>query len=156
MVKKYPELKMATSSENLVKDSNSILSLIGVEGGHLIGNSTHVLRMFYQLGARYLTLSHYCNSPFAEASEDSTKNMIYPNISGLTRWGKDIVKEMNRIGMMVDISHTSVQTMMDVLDVSISPVIFSHSNAYAIVNHTRNVPDNVLLRLKKKWWYNHG
>jgi membrane dipeptidase len=120
-----------------------VASLIGMEGGHSIGSSLGVLRQMYALGARYLTLTHSKNTPWADSATDA------PAHDGLTDFGRDVVREMNRIGMLVDLSHTSESTMMDALDVAKAPVIFSHSGARAIDGHARNVPDSVLARLDK-------
>lgn len=118
-----------------------IASLIGMEGGHSIGSSLAVLREMYELGARYMTLTHSKNVPWADSATDD------PEHDGLTGFGKDVIHEMNRIGMLVDLSHVSEATMHDVLDVAQAPVIFSHSGARAINGHARNVPDSVLERL---------
>ncbi|WP_394729625.1 dipeptidase [Altererythrobacter sp. GH1-8] len=118
-----------------------IASLIGIEGGHSIGSSLAVLRQMYELGARYMTLTHSKNTPWADSATDTPKH------DGLTSFGKDVVHEMNRIGMLVDISHVSEATMHDVLDIAQAPVIFSHSGARAVNGHARNVPDSVLERL---------
>lgn len=118
-----------------------IASLIGMEGGNSIGESLAVLRQTYDLGARYLTLTHSRTLSWADSATDA------PQHDGLTDFGRKVVREMNRIGMLVDISHVSEATMMDVLDEAKAPVIFSHSGARAIDGHPRNVPDNVLARL---------
>ncbi|GLV43870.1 uncharacterized protein CBL_11550 [Carabus blaptoides fortunei] len=114
-----------------------IASLIGVEGGHSLGNSLAVLRTLYSLGARYLTITHTCDTPWARCS-NSTDN------GGLTAFGKAVIREMNRLGMIVDLSHTSVNTAKAALNATHAPVIFSHSGAYAICNSTRNIPDEIL------------
>ncbi|EDV93616.1 dipeptidase 1 [Drosophila grimshawi] len=126
--------------------TGKIASLIGVEGGHAIGTSLSVLRMFYQLGARYLTLTHTCNTPWADCCKVDEPGK-YPHIGGLSQFGKLVVKEMNRLGMIVDLSHVSVPTMLDALAASRAPLIFSHSSAHAICNSSRNVPDHVLQRI---------
>lgn len=118
-----------------------IASLIGMEGGNSIGESLAVLRQTYDLGARYLTLTHSKTLSWADSSTDAPKH------DGLTDFGRKVVREMNRLGMLVDISHVSEATMMDVLDEAKAPVIFSHSGARAVDGHPRNVPDSVLARL---------
>ncbi|BET03243.1 Dipeptidase [Nesidiocoris tenuis] len=120
--------------------SGRIASLIGVEGGHSLGSSLGVLRMFHGLGARYLTLTHTCNTPWAGCcvGNDTTEP------EGLSHFGRLVVRELNRLGMLVDLSHTSFRTMEHALNVSTAPVIFSHSSAYAICNSNRNVPDYIL------------
>jgi len=120
-----------------------IASLFGLEGGHSIGSSLAILRQMYALGVRYMTLTHSLNTPWADSATDD------PEHGGLTDFGKDVVREMNRMGMVVDLSHVSEDTMNDALDVSRAPVIFSHSGAKTINGHARNVPDAVLSRLKK-------
>lgn len=118
-----------------------IASLLGMEGGHSIGSSLGVLRQMYDLGARYMTLTHSRNTPWADSATDD------PQHGGLNDFGRDVVREMNRLGMLVDLSHVSEETMHDALDVAQAPVIFSHSGAQAINGHARNVPDSVLARL---------
>jgi membrane dipeptidase len=112
--------------------------MIGVEGGHQIGGSLAALRAFYDLGARYMTLSHFKNNEFADSATDD------PKWHGLNDFGRIVVHEMNRIGMLVDLSHVSPETMRDAIKVSRAPVIFSHSDARALADHPRNVPDDVL------------
>ncbi|XP_044735714.1 dipeptidase 1 [Chrysoperla carnea] len=149
LVAKYPShMTLVTTSEGIEKahETRHLASLIGVEGGHAIGNSLAVLRMFYQLGARYLTLTHTCNTPWADCCIVDEPGKV-PHIGGLSNFGKMVVKEMNRLGMMVDLSHVSVPTMLDALMTSRAPIIFSHSSAHAICNSSRNVPDHVLKRL---------
>ncbi|MBV7266184.1 dipeptidase [Erythrobacter ani] len=118
-----------------------IASLLGMEGGHSIGSSLAVLRQMYTLGARYMTITHSANTPWADSATDE------PEHGGLSDFGKDVIREMNRIGMLVDLSHVSEEAMMDALDVAEAPVIFSHSGARAVNGHARNVPDSVLARL---------
>ena len=118
-----------------------IASLLGMEGGNSIGESLAVLRQTYDLGARYLTLTHNKTLSWADAASDAPKH------GGLTEFGRQVVREMNRLGMLVDLSHVSEATMMDALDEARAPVIFSHSGARAIAGHVRNVPDSVLARL---------
>merc|ERR1712141_444175 len=121
--------------------------MIGVESGHAIGSSLGVLRTLYELGARYMTLTHSCNTPWADAAQAETTLPVRNN--GLSEFGKDIVIEMNQIGMLVDLAHVSSKTMSDALDVSSAPVIFSHSSARGVYDHERNVPDDILLRVKE-------
>ena len=134
------DLRMAYTSNDIrqLHKSGKIASLIGVEGGHQINNSLAVLRAYYDLGARYLTLTHTSNTDWADSATDA------PAHHGLTPFGKEVVREMNRLGMMVDLSHVSADTMRAALEVSEAPVIFSHSSARALVDHPRDVADDVL------------
>ena len=144
MIERYPEtFELALSADDLVRihQEGKIASLIGMEGGHAIEDSIGLLRMFYKLGARYMTLTHSDTLAWADSATDD------PLHDGLSPFGEDVVREMNALGMLVDISHVSVATMMDVLDVTRAPIIASHSSAKAIAPHDRNVPDNVLGRL---------
>jgi membrane dipeptidase len=118
--------------------AGKISCLIGIEGGHAIENSLGALRAFYDLGVRYMTLTHWETIDWADAATDSAKH------DGLTAFGEQVVLEMNRLGMLVDLSHVSDATMMDALRVSRAPVFFSHSSARALANHVRNVPDSIL------------
>ncbi len=141
---RYPDdLELAYTANDIerIHRSGRIASLIGMEGGHSIENSLAVLRATYELGARYMTLTHSKNTRWADSATDE------PEYGGLTAFGEEVVREMNRLGMMVDLSHVSPETMQDALDVSRAPVIFSHSSAYALCRHVRNVPDDVLVRL---------
>ncbi len=122
--------------------AGKLASLIGMEGGHSIGGSLAVLRQMYALGARYMTLTHFRNTAWADSATDK------PTHNGLTPFGKDVVREMQRLGMLVDLSHVAEKTMFDALELAKAPVIFSHSNARAINGHPRNVSDAVLDRLK--------
>ncbi|CAG0916619.1 unnamed protein product [Notodromas monacha] len=149
MIEAYPEhFEFVTNAEGITKahKRGKIASLIGVEGGHMIEESLAVLRMFYQLGVRYLTLTHNCDTPWARYHEISAPGS--GRVKGLTRFGHKVIQEMNRLGMMVDLSHTDAQTMRDAMTVSDAPVIFSHSSVYSVCNHSRNVPDDVLEKLK--------
>jgi membrane dipeptidase len=130
----------ATDAERIMADGK-IASMIGAEGGHSIGCSLGALRAMYALGVRYMTLTHNRNVPWADSATDE------PAIGGLSDFGREVVAEMQRIGMLVDLSHVSAATMNDALDVAAAPVIFSHSSARAITDHPRNVPDEVLERL---------
>lgn len=144
LIARYPDdLALARSSSDVEAAiaSGRIASLFGMEGGHSIGSSLAVLRRMYALGARYMTLTHSRNTPWADSATDT------PAHNGLTDFGRDVVREMNRLGMLVDLSHVSEKTMHDALDVVGAPVIFSHSGARAVNGHTRNVPDSVLRRL---------
>jgi len=140
VVRSRPELELNRSADDVerIHRSGRIASLIGVEGGHMIEGSLAVLRIFHQLGARYMTLTHWDNVDWADSATDRTEH------DGLTEFGESVVREMNRLGMFVDLSHVSADTMRDALRVSRAPVIFSHSNARALAPHPRNVPDDVL------------
>lgn len=144
IVAKYPrDFELATTAADVVRihKAGRIASLIGMEGGHQIGNSMAALRAMYALGARYMTITHSKNSDWADSATDD------PKFNGLTPFGKAMIGEMNRIGMIVDLSHVSPKTMTDVLAVTKAPVIFSHSDARALNDHPRNVPDDVLTLL---------
>jgi len=141
----YPDrLALATNAAEVERAMREgrIASLMGMEGGHAIENSLGALRAFYALGARYMTLTHSQTLDWADSATDAARH------SGLTRFGEEVVREMNRLGMLVDLSHVSPATMEDALRVSEAPVIFSHSSARAICDHPRNVPDDVLTALK--------
>lgn len=145
----YPQHMSLVTSADGIEESHKkgkLASLIGIEGGHSIGTSLAVLRMFYSLGARYLTLTHTCNTPWADCCKVDEPGQV-PHIGGLSHFGTLVVSEMNRLGMIVDLSHVSVPTMLDALATSKAPIIFSHSSAHAICNSSRNVPDHVLKRI---------
>jgi membrane dipeptidase len=147
MVARYDDqLGMATTADELesVFASGRIASLMGAEGGHSIGCSLAVLRMMHTLGVRYMTLTHNDNVPWADSATDE------PVCGGLSAFGVEVVREMNRIGMLVDLSHVSADTMRDALRVSTVPVMFSHSSARVVCDMTRNVPDDVLTTLGEK------
>lgn len=131
---------LVLSSKELIKvhKTGRIASLIGVEGGHALGNSLAVLRTFYNLGTRYLTLTHSCDTPWAQGANSQLQDV------GLTEFGKNVIKEMNRLGMIIDLSHTSMNTAKSAINASLAPVIFSHSSAYSLCNSSRNVPDDIL------------
>jgi membrane dipeptidase len=135
-----PELEMAYTAADVLRihGAGRIASLIGVEGGHAIENSLGVLRQFHALGVRYLTLTHSANTDWADAATTA------PRHGGLSPFGEEVVREMNRLGMLVDLSHVSDATMRHALRVSQAPVIFSHSSSRALADHGRNVPDDVL------------
>ncbi len=135
------ELALTASDAERIMAAGKIASLIGAEGGHSIACSLGVLRALHMLGVRYLTLTHNLNLPWADSATDE------PACGGLTDFGREVVREMQRIGMLVDLSHVSAGTMHDALDVAEGPVIFSHSSARALTDHPRNVPDAVLQRL---------
>jgi membrane dipeptidase len=144
MIRRYPETFQLALDADQVEAAfrqGKIASLIGVEGGHSIGNSLATLRMFYRLGARYMTLTHSQNVPWADSCTDE------PVSYGLSEFGREVVREMNRLGMLVDLSHVSPDTMRDALDTVEAPVVFSHSSARAVADHPRNVPDDVLERV---------
>ena len=145
LVAAYPkDMMLARSADDIEAafKQKRIASLIGMEGGHSIGSSLAVLRQMYRAGARYMTITHSKNTPWADSATDA------PKFDGLAPFGVAVIKEMNRLGMLVDLSHVSEATMMDALDVAAAPVIFSHSGSRAIGGHPRNVPDSVLGRLK--------
>jgi membrane dipeptidase len=146
MVRKYPDVfELALTADDVERafKKGRIASLIGMEGGHSIDNSLGALRMFYRAGARYMTLTHSKNTAWADSATDT------PAANGLTPFGEEVVREMNWLGMLVDLSHVSPDTMEDALRVSASPVIFSHSSARAITDVPRNVPDRILQLLPK-------
>jgi len=146
MVAKYPDrLQLALSAADIesAQKAGKIASLIGMEGGHAINSSLATLRMMYRLGARYMTLTHSLNVPWADSATDT------PKLDGLSPFGEEVIHEMNRLGMMVDLSHVSPATMTDVLKITTAPVLFSHSSSRAIANVPRNVPDDVLRQLPK-------
>jgi membrane dipeptidase len=138
------DMVLATSADDVVRamKAGRIASLMGMEGGHSIGGSLAVLRQMYALGARYMTLTHFKDNGWADSATDA------PQHNGLTDFGRDVVREMQRIGMLVDLSHVSAKTMRDALAVARAPVMFSHSDAFAVSPHPRNVPDDVLDMLK--------
>lgn len=146
MIAKYPDrLAFATGTADIRRDfkEHKIASLMGMEGGHAIENSLGALRAYYDLGVRYMTLTHNVTLDWADAALDTARH------GGLTPFGKEVVREMNRLGMLVDLSHVSPGTMSAALTVTEAPVIFSHSGARALVNHPRNVPDSILARMPK-------
>jgi len=144
MIARYPDrMALALTADDIVQahKQHKIASLLGMEGGHAIENSLGALRMYYALGARYMTLTHNVTLDWADAALDSARH------NGLTPFGREVVREMNRLGMLVDLSHVSPAVMSNTLDVSEAPVIFSHSSARALVDYPRNVPDSILARL---------
>jgi membrane dipeptidase len=143
MIEKYPELELALSVEDVERamKRGRIASLLGAEGGHAIENSLGALRAYYALGVRYLTLTHNVTLDWADAAQDEARH------DGLTSFGEQVVREMNRLGMIIDLSHASPATMSDVLRVTAAPVIFSHSSARALTDVPRNVPDSILARM---------
>jgi membrane dipeptidase len=146
MCRRYPEtFEMASGTADVVRirKAGKVASLIGVEGGHSIDNSLEVLRNYYRLGVRYMTLTHSESLDWADSCSDA------PKANGLTPFGESVVLEMNRLGMLVDLSHVSDATMKAALKVSKAPVIFSHSSARGVADHPRNVPDDVLKLVKE-------
>jgi len=135
------ELARGASDIERIFGAGRIASMLGVEGGHAIENSLGVLRAYYDLGVRYMTLTHGKTTDWADSATDE------PQHDGLTRFGEEVVREMNRLGMLVDLSHVAPSTMSDALNVTEAPVIFSHSSARALRDHPRNVPDSILQRL---------
>jgi membrane dipeptidase len=143
-IARYPDrLTLALTADDIEREfkRGRVASLLGMEGGHVIENSLGALRAYYDLGARYMTLTHNVTLDWADAALDSARH------DGLTDFGREVVHEMNRLGMLVDLSHVSPATMSDALDVTQAPVIFSHSSARALTEHPRNVPDSILQRL---------
>jgi len=144
IISMYPDdLILATSVADIeqARSQGKIASLLGIEGGHTIGNSMGALRSYYDLGVRYMTLTHFHSNDWADSATDTARH------EGLNEFGREVVREMNRLGMLVDISHVSPATMNDVLDISEAPVMFSHSSAYALTDSPRNVPESVLKRV---------
>lgn len=144
LIARYPaDLRAALTAADMetARGEGRIASLMGAEGGHSIDNSLATLRGLYELGVRYMTLTHNDNIAWADSATDK------PSVGGLSAFGREVVREMNRLGMLVDLSHVAATTMRDALDTSVAPVIFSHSSARAICDHPRNIPDDVLERL---------
>ncbi|WP_101258628.1 dipeptidase [Streptomyces barkulensis] len=137
------DLRLAFTADDMeaARAEGRIASLMGAEGGHSINNSLATLRALYRLGVRYMTLTHNDTIDWADSATDA------PRHDGLTRFGEEVVKEMNRLGMLVDLSHVAPATMRDALRVTTAPVVFSHSSARAVCDHPRNIPDDVLERL---------
>lgn len=144
IIERYPdvfELALTAADVRRIFAAGRIPSLLGMEGGHVLENSLGALRAYYDLGARYLTLTHNVTLDWADAASGPARHQ------GLTEFGRQVVREMNRLGMLVDLSHVSPAVMSQALTASQAPVIFSHSNARALANHVRNVPDSILRRL---------
>jgi len=144
LVAQYPdalELAFTAADVQRIMDTGKVASLLGAEGGHSIACSLGTLRALYMLGVRYMTLTHNLNLPWADSATDK------PAVGGLTAFGREVVREMQRLGMLVDLSHVAATTMSDALDVAEGPVIFSHSSALSLCDHPRNVPDTILARL---------
>ena len=146
MIKRYPgRLGLALTARDVVRlhKRGKVASLIGMEGGHSIGHSLAVLRQMYALGARYMTITHSKTSPWADSATDAPKH------DGLNEFGEAVIREMNRLGMIIDLSHVSTETMRDTLRISAAPVLFSHSGAAGVCPHPRNVPSDILDALKQ-------
>ena len=150
LVKSYPnDFMYVTEADQIMEafKTGKIASMIEIEGGHSIDSRLSALRLFYELGVRCMTITHNCNTPWAD------NNLVDGNLAlpkrNLTDWGKKVIAEMNRLGMIADLSHVSEGVMVDVIQSSKAPVIFSHSSVFAIKNHTRNVKDHVLEKLKE-------
>jgi membrane dipeptidase len=146
MIERYPndfELALGTNDIERIRKSGKIASLIGIEGGHSIDGSMDILRTMYRLGVRYMTLTHSESLDWADSATDT------PRCNGLSPFGEDIIREMNRLGMLVDLSHVSPECMKKSLTTTAAPVIFSHSSARGVADHPRNVPDDVLPLVKK-------
>lgn len=144
MIARYPEtfeLALTSDDVNRIRAAGKIASMIGMEGGHAIENSIAKLRRLHEMGARYMTLTHSDTLDWADACSDAPKS------HGLSEFGREVVREMNRLGMLVDISHVSTETMQAAIDTSTAPVIFSHSSARGVAEHVRNVPDEILKQL---------
>ncbi|QKG19905.1 dipeptidase [Actinomadura verrucosospora] len=144
MIERYPaDLRLARTADEAEAAfaAGRVASLLGAEGGHCIAGSLGVLRSLYRLGVRYMTLTHNKNTPWADSATDE------PAVGGLSPFGVEVVEEMNRLGMLVDLSHVAATTMHDALDATAAPVVFSHSGCRAVNDHPRNVPDDVLRRL---------
>ncbi len=145
-IERHPnDLMFCTTAAQIrqAKKQNKVCALMGIEGGYVIENSLYALRNFYRLGIRYMTLTHNVSHDWADAHRGEVKH------NGLSDFGKEVVREMNRLGMLIDISHVSDKVMHDALDITTAPVIASHSSARGVANHTRNVPDDVLKRVAK-------
>jgi membrane dipeptidase len=145
------EFVFATTADDIVRAHNQhkIAALMGIEGGHAIEDSLRLLRDYYALGIRYMTLTHFNTNSWADAQGDADNPKVEHH-NGLTPFGKDVVREMNRLGMMVDISHTADKTFWDALETSSAPIIASHSSCRAISNHTRNLTDDMIKALAAK------
>ncbi|MCJ1380200.1 hypothetical protein MMC17_003303 [Xylographa soralifera] len=149
LISAFPSvLRLARSARDVreifYSSSKQVASLMGAEGLHQIGNSASIMRLYYHLGVRYITLTHDCNNRYADAALAPA-----PRHNGLSAAGQELIHEMNRLGMIVDLSHTSVATMRDAISATKAPVIFSHSNARALCDHRRNVPDDVLYLVQR-------
>ncbi|HWO01986.1 MAG TPA: dipeptidase [Blastocatellia bacterium] len=150
-VRRHPEsLESASTAADIrrIKGKGKVAALMGIEGGHAIEDSLHALRMFYKLGVRYMTLTHTNTNDWADSSGDITDATVSHH-NGLTEFGREVMREMNRLGMMADVSHVADKTFFDVVEVSRAPVIASHSSCRALANHPRNMTDEMLKALAK-------
>jgi len=148
LFEEYPDLHYCDNSACAMTafKAGQIASMLGAEGMHQVGSAIAVIRQFFSLGVRYITLTHNCDNPFATAASTVTSTGLDPGLSSI---GRSAIAEMNRLGMMIDLSHVSHNTMRNVLDITKSPVMFSHSSCYSLAENYRNVPDDVLLRLRQ-------
>lgn len=147
LCKEY-EMNLVSNSQDAIKSfkEGKFTCTLGIEGLHQVDLSLGVLRLYFELGVRYATLTHNCDNPFATAASSVSGGL---KDKGLTKYGEECVAEMNRLGMMVDLSHVSIKTMEDTLKVTKSPIIYSHSSCYSLTPHPRNVPDDILLKVKE-------
>jgi membrane dipeptidase len=158
MIEQIPDLEYARSSADIMKSfkAGKIASLIGMEGTHFLGNSLGVLRVFAQLGVRYVTLTHVCHSAFASSNGGGGPMTAVHEDNGLTYLGKELIRELNRVGIMIDLSHTSDMTMKQAISLSKAPVVWTHAGARAELDHPRNVPDDILKLIGDGPGKNHG
>jgi membrane dipeptidase len=147
MIKQHPEHMQAAHTSKDIRNAfanGKIASLIGMEGTHFLGNSLSTVRLYAELGVRYLTLTHTCHSSFAASNGFGAFLEPSNHGPGLTDFGKELIPELNRLGIMIDLSHTSDSTMRDAIELSLAPVVWTHAGARTIMDHSRNVPDDIL------------